>query len=78
MDRSSGEDRDYPMMHVYMMLSKLERWLRWKHSKDIVSDELFGSFKVEAQKLKALVKEMFDVSCKTRLSTSRFHMLDPL
>lgn len=42
-------------------------------SKEILSDEFFGSVRVEAQKFKALVKEMFGVHCETGLYTLRFH-----
>lgn len=41
-DQATGEKQDYLLTQVYTMLSKFERWLRRKHWKDIVSDELLG------------------------------------
>lgn len=49
------------MMWVQTMFHKNERWLRWKDIKEIGSDELLGSVRVEVQILKGLMNEMFDV-----------------
>lgn len=77
-DRSTCEDLDNPMTWVYMMFSELERWLRRKDSKEILSDELLGNVTEEGHKCELLVKELFDVPCQAGLYTLKFHMLDPV
>lgn len=54
---TTGGERDYPMMHVQTIFSKLEQWLRRKNSKEKVSDELFESVRVQFQEFKELVRE---------------------
>lgn len=58
------------------MLSKLEGWLRWRDSKEVLSDEFLGSVRVKVQKFKAFLKEMFEFPCETGLQNLKFYLLE--
>lgn len=76
LDRAAGKEREHAMMQVHTMFSELQLWLRLKDSNEIVSGELLRKDRVGAQKLKALVKEMFDMHCNTGLYALKRHLLD--
>lgn len=57
-------------------VSELEGWLNQKGRKEIVRDELLGSARVEAQKFKAVVKQIFYMHHETGLYTLKFHLLE--
>lgn len=57
----TGEKLDYPMMQNHRMFAELKRWLRRNIIKEIRSDEVLRSVRLEVQKFKSFVKELFDV-----------------
>lgn len=60
------------MKRVHTKNSELERLLRLEDRKDIGSDVIFGSVRVELPKFKVSVKEKIHVHCETKLYTLKF------
>lgn len=58
------------------MVSLLERWLRGKNSKMVVSNELLGNVRVQVHKFKVLVMGTYNGRYKDGLYNVKFHFLD--
>lgn len=75
LDQMSPEKCNFFIMPVHMIFLELGQWLRQKGNREIVSDKLLGSIRVEVQKYNTSGKETLVAPWEIMLNALRFHLL---